>query len=70
MTCACCGADATPAWCVKTKPKETVTLCKRCTARWVWSPAAVLHEQAVRLGRWDVAVSQFDNWRSLERRSA
>lgn len=70
MTCACCGADALPAWCVKTKPKETVTLCQRCTARWVWSPAARLHDQAVRMGRWDVAGSQFENWKAVERMAA
>jgi hypothetical protein len=66
MTCACCGRDTTPAWCVPTKPRERKVLCEACRAKWVDSPAARLCEQARVLGRWDVAGSQFLSWKAVE----
>ena len=66
MTCACCGRDTAPAWCVPTKPREHMALCRLCAKRWVDSPAARLCEQAREKGWWDVAGSQFRNWQAVE----
>lgn len=68
MTCACCGADATPREVVATLPKTVVALCDRCTGEWRASPDSRLHAQAMSLGRRDVAASQVQNFMATRTR--